>query len=97
MFPRNHHRKEREARRMKYRVAGEIKVRPGVDPDDPLVHRRCTGKRGKYDNRKKAKGAAALASKRHGVVFHSYHCGYCGHFHLSSTKAGDQGERDARS
>lgn len=68
---------------------GQIKVKSGVDGDDPLVRRQCTGKRGKYRSKKLALKMAGSASRRHRRPFHVYRCHLCGFIHLSSTEPRD--------
>lgn len=72
------------------RRAGQVKVKPGVNPDDPLVRRSCTSKRGRYRNRKVALQAAAQSSRRHRQPFEAYHCGKCGRHHLTTSIARDE-------
>lgn len=54
-----------------------------------MGRRGCTGKRGKYRNKKVAAQAAANASRKHRKPFHWYKCRQCGAFHLSSTEHRD--------
>lgn len=77
------HRKVRIGQRNR-RAGGDIMLRPDVDRNDPKVKKGCINKRGKYRNRKWAASAAARATKKYGIVFHSYHCSFCGRHHIST-------------